>query len=723
MWIKASFPTGAETLRRGVSAKKSAAFGTNEWKNYHQHFVIKVSCGLVDSIRDKGCCTFSRVSITSRDGIFSIVLAALLPGCMPGRCVGEKPGSHAARLKFMHMLKNPLKHISVGEKLGLLSGFLLFAVFAVWMTGYRSIQHMNTSLGAMQVHIAAVQQSTLAAMAHKNILGLPYRALIAAETKNTYEEQVILTQLREYTEEFHSSLQALEALPLQADIHEVLSATRSATPDSLTTADKVIRLALNGQRHQALTEVPQFFSAFVKLESELDQLGNRLEEEGERAKAQGVTVLTSARFTSIVTFLLAMLFASLLSWSIARVITTPLGEMATVAAQLAKGDITQQVLHQSRDELGVLATAFRDLIAYIRHLADSATRISQGDLQVQVVPYSEHDILSRSFGEMITDLRDMNSRIQHGARILASSIDQIMVIMQQVVASTMETATSVSETATTVEEVKQTAYVANQNAKQVADNSQRTVQVSQSGEQAVEEALIGMQHVRNHMESITHSVVKLEEQSQTIGQIITTVNELAEQSNLLAINAAIEAAKAGEAGKGFAVVAQEVKRLAEQSKRATAQVSTILSDIQRATQVAVRVTAQGTQSAELGATQAIQAGESIRTLSRNILEAAQSVTKIASSSHQQLIGMDQVATAMNNIKLASTQNADGMTQMEKAIRDVHSVGQTLKELVEQHHQTTSANGHHPSPTVRASLERRAGRPADVPLASIISRAL
>lgn len=597
------------------------------------------------------------------------------------------------------MLKNPLKHISVGEKLGLLSGFLLFAVFAVWMTGYRSIQHMNTSLGAMQVHIAAVQQSTLAAMAHKNILGLPYRALIAAETKNTDEEQMILAQLREYTEEFHSSLRALEALPLQPDIHEVLSATRSDASDSLTTADKVIRLAVNGQRQQALASLPQFFSALVKLENKLDQLGNRLEEEGERAKARGVTVLTSARFTSIVTFLLAMLFASLLSWSIARVITTPLGEMATVAARLAKGDITQQVLHQSRDELGVLATAFRDLIAYIRHLADSATRISQGDLQVQVVPYSEHDILSRSFGEMITDLRDMNSRIQHGARTLASSIDQIMVIMQQVVASTMETATSVSETATTVEEVKQTAYVANQNAKQVADTSQRTVQVSQSGEQAVEEALIGMQHVRNHMESITHSVVKLEEQSQTIGQIITTVNELAEQSNLLAINAAIEAAKAGEAGKGFAVVAQEVKRLAEQSKRATAEVSTILSDIQRATQVAVHVTAQGTHSAELGATQAIQAGESIRTLSRNILEAAQSVTKIASSSHQQLIGMDQVATAMNSIKLASTQNADGMTQMEKAIRDVHSVGQTLKELVEQHNQTTSPNGHHPSPTV------------------------
>jgi methyl-accepting chemotaxis protein len=597
------------------------------------------------------------------------------------------------------MLRNPLKNISVGEKLGLLSGFLLFAVFAVWMTGHRGVQHMNTYLDAIQVNMMVVRQSALADMMHKGILGLPYRALIAVETKNTHEEQTVRTQLQEFTEKFHLHFDEVEALPLQPDLREALSAVRPDIKEYLAKADEVVRFALNGQRQQALAGIPQFFSTFEKLETSLGRLGGIIEEEAERTKTQGATVLTSARLTSIVTFLLAMLFASLLSWNISRVITTPLVEMATVASQLAKGNINQQILHQSRDELGVLATAFRDLIAYIRNLADSATRISQGDLQVQVAPYSEQDVLSRSFVEMIKNLCDMNSRMQQGACTLASSIDQIMVIIQQMAASTAETATSVSEMATTVEEVKQTAYVANQNAKQVADNSQRTVQVSQSGEQAVEEALIGMHHVRDRMESITRSVVKLEEQSQTIGQIITTVNDLAEQSNLLAINAAIEAAKAGEAGKGFAVVAQEVKRLADQSKRATAQVRAILSDIQKATQVAVRVTEQGTHSAERGATQAIQAGESIRTLSKNITEAAQSVTKIAASSHQQLIGMDQVATAMDSIKLASTQNAEGMAQMEKTIRDVHAVGQTLKELVEQYKLTTPPNGHRPSSIV------------------------
>jgi methyl-accepting chemotaxis protein len=611
-------------------------------------------------------------------------------------------GKHATLAWFLgswvHIVRNPLNNISVGEKLGLLSGCLLFAVFAVWWAGHQSMQRMNAYLDTIHADVAAVRQSALADMLHEGVLSLPYRALVAAETKSAREEQAVLTQLQEFTRQFHLYLDEVEAFSAHKNIREALSVVRPDVTEYLAKADELIRLAFSGQRQQSLAGIPRFLAMFEKIDHSLDQLGQRMKEDTERTKTRGTAITTSARLTSIIALLLAMLFAASFSWTISRMITTPLVEMATVASDLAQGNINQQVLHQSRDEIGVLATAFRDLIAYIRNLAEAATRISQGDLQVQISPYSEQDVLSLSFAEMVNDLRDMGSRMQQGARTLASSIDQIIVIMQQVAASTTETATSVSETATTVEEVKQTAFVASQNAQKVADNSQRTVQISQAGEQAVEEALLGMKRVRDQMESIAHSVVKLGEQSQTISKIITTVNDLAEQSNLLAINAAIEAAKAGQAGKGFAVVAQEVKNLADQSKRATAQIHTILSDIQKAAQVAVFVTEQGTQSAELGATQAIQAGESIRALSKSITDAAQSVTKIATSSQQQLIGMDQVATAMNSIKLASTQNADGMRQIESAIRDVHSVGQTLKELVEQYKLLTTANGNRPSST-------------------------
>lgn len=240
---------------------------------------------------------------------------------------------------------------------------------------------------------------------------------------------------------------------------------------------------------------------------------------------------------------------------------------------------------------------------------------------------------------------------------------------------------------------EQTAYVSSQKANEISAGAQQTAEVSQYGGQAVEKSVAGMTRIREQMESISQSVIRLGEQSQVISDIITAVGEIAEQSNLLAVNAAIEASKAAEQGKGFAVVAQEVKTLAGQSKQATVRVRTILGEIQKAANVAVLVTEQGVKSVEVGVQQSLEAGESIRTLAKNITEAAHGVTQISASSQQQLVGMDQVGVAMQSIKQATEQNAHGMRQIQSAAQDLHHVGRTLTELVEQF--TLSESPHEP----------------------------
>jgi methyl-accepting chemotaxis protein len=173
-----------------------------------------------------------------------------------------------------------------------------------------------------------------------------------------------------------------------------------------------------------------------------------------------------------------------------------------------------------------------------------------------------------------------------------------------------------------VDEVKQTAQVATQKAR-VTEAVQKTAQTSQEGQQPVEDTITGMQETKTRMEAIAGRMLTLSEQGQTIGEIIALINDLAEQSNLLAVNAAIEAAKAGESGKGFAVVATEVKALAEQSQHATAQVRGILHEIQKATQAAVMATKQGVKTSEAGESIARRAGEAIRLLSESLKESAQ----------------------------------------------------------------------------------------------------
>ncbi|MDA8388700.1 MAG: PAS domain-containing methyl-accepting chemotaxis protein [Nitrospiraceae bacterium] len=302
--------------------------------------------------------------------------------------------------------------------------------------------------------------------------------------------------------------------------------------------------------------------------------------------------------------------------------------------------------------------------------------------KVRGVFAAARDITERKRAE--ENLKRVMSQVQDSVNILAPASTEILSTTTQVSSSVTETASAVTETLTTVEEVKQTAIVSSQKAHNVSETAQKTEQASKGGKKSVEESIDLMGRIRQQMESVAESIVKLSEQSQAIGEIISTVNDLAAQSNLLAVNAAIEAARAGEQGKGFGVVAQEIRSLAEQSKQATAQVRTILGEIQKATSAAVLATEQGSKAVEAGVKQSYQAGESIRVLAESITEAAQAASQIVASSQQQLVGMDQIVSAMNNIKTASEQNVAGTRQTETAAQNINALGQKLKLLVDQY---------------------------------------
>ncbi|MEE8319264.1 MAG: methyl-accepting chemotaxis protein [bacterium] len=280
----------------------------------------------------------------------------------------------------------------------------------------------------------------------------------------------------------------------------------------------------------------------------------------------------------------------------------------------------------------------------------------------------------------------MSSRITgpigDSIQILSTAAAEISTVTSQLAATSAETSTSVAETGTTMDELKQTAEVSNQKAKDVSDQAKQVADISSEGAAATEETDRVMVTIKDQMEAIGESIVNLSDQSKSISEIIASVNDLADQSNLLAVNAAIEAAQAGEQGRGFAVVAQEVKSLAEQSKQATSKVKTILDDIQKATGSAVMATEQGSKSVEKGVIQSANAGESIALLAENVKKASEAATQIAASSQQQLVGVDQVASAIENIREASLQQVDGTKQVETAAKDLEQVSGKLKILID-----------------------------------------
>jgi methyl-accepting chemotaxis protein len=323
----------------------------------------------------------------------------------------------------------------------------------------------------------------------------------------------------------------------------------------------------------------------------------------------------------------------------------------------------------------------------IREIAAAASRIAAGDLGVAVKRTSRADeigVLVDKFADMVDSIRQMTQELKTGAEVLAETASEILATTSQVAASVAETAASVSQTSTTMEEVKQTVHMSADKARLVSEGAQRTAQAAKNGREAVQEVGQGMSHLREQVEAVAASILRLSERSQAIGEIIAAVNDLADQSNLLAVNAAIEAARAGEHGRGFAVVAQEVKSLADQSKQATAQVRTILGEIQKATSSAVLATEQGTKAVDLGVRQSARAGESINELTQILEAAAEAAVQIAASSQQQLAGVSQVAMAMDSIRQASSLNATGIRQAENAVKSVNQLGQKLATLAQKY---------------------------------------
>lgn len=337
----------------------------------------------------------------------------------------------------------------------------------------------------------------------------------------------------------------------------------------------------------------------------------------------------------------------------------------------------------------ITSIVVKTIISSLENAVFVAKQVSRGNLKdlkldCRTSRGDEIGDLERALCIMVDTLHTLNRDLKQEIDLLAQSGTEILSSINQASSGTSEIATALTETSTTMEELKQTSHISSEKAKDVLHSTEQAVSTLQSSESSLQSTLNDMHNIHTRMKTIVESIIQLSKHSQAIGDIINTVNDLASQSNLLAVNAAIEAAKAGEQGKGFAVVAQEVRRLAEQSKEATAQVHTLLADIQNAISSVVMSAEQGTKAVEQGVEQSSKTSEELRLLSIDINEFKRAADQITVSSDQQLIGIDQVSIAMNNIKEASNQHVIHVQQIKQAVNTLNDISQYLIKAVEQY---------------------------------------
>ncbi len=403
-----------------------------------------------------------------------------------------------------------------------------------------------------------------------------------------------------------------------------------------------------------------------------------------------------------------------------RWIFQPIGIINTSATFLSRGDLSLTNINRKKvrsmlersDELGETGRSFSAMIDYFRALSQAAGRIANGNLTNTITLKSDEDVLGHAFIDMVDSLRKTISEINSQAQELKNSalsltqnaeqtgvgLQQIANTMQQVAQGTQQQTQSIQLTLNSVEElsraidgvakgaqeqataVQTTVDITNtinkivqdvdKFAHNVADGSHQAADSAESGSHVVQETIQGMKNIKQKVDQSVIKVTEMGQRSQQVETILDTINDIASQTNLLALNAAIEAARAGEHGKGFAVVADEVRKLAERSASATREIAQIIGGIQESVKDAVQVMEEGSIEVENGVVLANNAGIALDSIFSDIHALNDQAGQVEGAIQSMNLAVNELMHSSETVSAVVEQNTAATEEMAASSAEV-----------------------------------------------------
>ncbi|KAA6449736.1 methyl-accepting chemotaxis protein [Bacillus swezeyi] len=557
-----------------------------------------------------------------------------------------------------------LKNIKIRSKLFIIIIISALALSIVGIQGIRGLSKI--SKGSEIIYQEQLIPNQLFATLRANNLELDTYNFELMVTKDKSRNETLQKNIDEKNEENTAVMEEIDQLNLAGSLSEKYESFKSEYTELQNIGKQMRSLAMDNKNKEA-------YDVYLQdMEPQRESVNNLIKDiqtlNSESAKT--IYQQDSKEAGSIIMLLIIVMAASLvLSVSIGllmtRLIAKPIKDIQALFAQTEQGDFTVEGTYQSKDELGLLTASFNKMVAGVRAI-------------IETVGETSHQVASSS------------QQLSASADESTKASEYISTTIQELAAGSEQQADSLENSRTVIKGMTEFAGRISSNAEKAAATADQTAQMSLEGTKAINKVSVQMQSINETVVSLSEAFKHLTERSNEIGNITEVITSIAEQTNLLALNAAIEAARAGEQGKGFAVVADEVRTLAEQSARSAEQITKLIAIIQNDTKQTMNTVISATGEVKEGLVVVNEAGGAFHKIENSITEVVTQINDVTNLVKNLTAGTSEIETAITGVKEAaetaaeSTQTVSAATQEQLAsMEEIAAASQILAQNAEE----------------------------------------